>query len=71
MPRPPIRDPAKRKRTPARRRVGGARRRLPRADWLQSLPAEQAALVPLLRELLQRAAGGHDAFMRHPAASLG
>jgi serine/threonine-protein kinase len=38
-----------------------------RADWLQSLPAADAALAPALRELLARAAAETDEFMRRPA----
>jgi hypothetical protein len=42
-----------------------------REGWLQTMPADLAALVPLLRSLLQRAAADDDAFMQRPAASIG
>jgi len=42
-----------------------------REAWLQRLPAEHAALVPLLRTMLQRAQADDDAFMQRPAVSVG
>ena len=46
---------------------------LPEAErdaWLKALPAEHAALVPLLRTLLQRASVETDDFMRRPIGVL-
>jgi hypothetical protein len=46
---------------------------LPEAEreaWLRGLPAEHAALVPLLRTLLQRASVETDDFMRKPIGLL-
>ncbi len=37
-----------------------------REAWLQALPAEQRALAPLLRAMLQRASVETDDFMRQP-----
>lgn len=37
-----------------------------RAGWLQSLPAEHAALAPMLASMLERAAVETDSFMRAP-----
>ena len=42
-----------------------------REAWLQGLPAEHRALVPLLRTLLLRAEVETDTFMRKPVSPLG
>jgi tetratricopeptide (TPR) repeat protein len=39
-----------------------------REGWLQALPAEQRALAPLLRAMLQRASVETDDFMRQPVS---
>ena len=39
-----------------------------REAWLQALPAQQRALAPLLRAMLQRASVETDDFMRQPVA---
>ena len=41
-----------------------------RDAWLRALPVEHAALAPLLRTLLQRAAVETDDFMRRPIGVL-
>ena len=67
MSRSPQADPEHLKRINALLEVALALPLEQRDPWLRTLPPEQQDVVPALRELLSRAAGETDAFMREPA----
>ena len=64
--RSPHADPERLKRINALLEVALALPAQQREPWLQALPPDHQDLVPALRELLARATGEPDAFMREP-----